>query len=320
MLISGSVYAAEVSVQAKIDSSSLLIGNQTNLRFTVSQPADRFVQFPFFADTISVGVEIIEQKKPDTMKLADNRIEIKQDYIVSVFDSGLYVIPPAKFVLGNDIFLSNELILTGISVPVDTVSMEFRDIKPIMELPFDWKGFFRTISMISLVLLLLAAGVYILVRFLQKKPILSVEKPEIQVPAHITALEALDKIKSEKLWQHGREKEFYTQLTDVLRLYIEKRFGINAMEMTSNEILQSLNSQQSLVNSQQSSNDYRLLTDDLRLVLKNADLVKFAKQKMLPSENDLSIENSYKFVNETASPDPSEGGENPPPSGELEGV
>ena len=306
LLISGSVFAAGVSVRAEIDSVSLLIGNQTNLRYSVSQPADKFVQFPLFADTISKGVEIIERKNPDTVKLADNRIEVKQDYIVAVFDSGLYIIPPAKFIAENDTFTSNLLTIEVISVPVDTASMDFRDIKPIMELPFDWKGLLQMASIILLVLLILAVGVYVLVRYLKKKPILSIEKPEIQAPAHITALQALDKIKAEKLWQHGREKEYYTQLTDVLRLYIEKRFGINAMEMTSDEILLVVSRQLS-VNSQPITNDYRLMTTDYRLstidylkqILKNADLVKFAKQKMLPNENDLSIENSYLFVNET---------------------
>ena len=287
ILISSSMFAAELSVQAQIDSSSLLIGNQTNLRYTVSQPADRFVQFPFFADTISKGVEIIERKNPDTLRLADNQIEIRQDYIVSVFDSGLYVIPPAMFVVENDTFLSNALTLTGISVPVDTVSMDFNDIKPIMQLPFDWRTFGKIAALVLLIWLILAVAIYVFVRYWKKKPILPNAKPKVLIPAHITALQALDKIKSEKLWQHGREKEFHTQLTDVLRLYIEKRFGINAMEMTSDEILEHLK-----------QNNIDVL-NNLKQVLLSADLVKFAKQKMLPNENDLSIENSYLFVNRT---------------------
>ena len=288
ILISSSIFAIEVSVRAEIDSASLLIGNQANLRFIVSQPADKFVQFPFFADTISTGVEIIERKNPDTVKLADNRIEIKQDYIVAVFDSGLYVISPAKFVLGNDTFMSNTLTLTGISIPVDTVSMEFRDIKPIMKLPFDWRAFFTYSAFGLLILLILAAIVYVLIRFWKKKPILPTNETPI-IPAHITALQELDRIKAEKLWQHSREKEFHTQLTDVLRTYIEKRFGINAMEMTSDEILGYL----------YGNKEAEPVLSNLKQILKNADLVKFAKQKMLPNENDLSIENSYVFVNQT---------------------
>ncbi|MDR0872306.1 MAG: BatD family protein [Prevotellaceae bacterium] len=280
-LIAGNVLAADISVRASIDSSSLLIGNPTNLRFSVSQPTGKFVQFPIFADTIAKGIDIIEKKKPDTVKLANNQIEVRQDYTVSVFDSGEYKIPPVKFILNNDTFAANALMIKGVSVPVDTVSMDFRDIKPIMELPFDWVAFFKKSGLVSLILLVLAAIVYALVRFMKKKPILPAAKPEVQIPAHITALQALDKIKAEKLWQHGREKDFHTQLTDVVRAYIDQRFGINAMEMTSEDILQHLKQQ------------------NLKQVLQAADLVKFAKQKMLPNENDLCLENAYSFINET---------------------
>ena len=108
------------------------------------------------------------------------------------------------------------------------------------------------------------------------------------------AMKSLDKIKEEKIWQQERYKEFYTQLTDVLRRYINERYGINSLEMTSGEILSIIR-----IKTEEDS-----IYENLKQVLIVADLVKFAKYKPFIDENDLSLMNSYFFVNQTKDDDP----------------
>ena len=103
------------------------------------------------------------------------------------------------------------------------------------------------------------------------------------------AIKELDEIKQQKLWQQGRSKEYYTLITDTLRKYIEERFGINAMEMTSGEILDLI----------RKNSEAQSVYDNLRQILQLADFVKFAKMNPLPDENDLSMMNAYLFVNQT---------------------
>lgn len=115
------------------------------------------------------------------------------------------------------------------------------------------------------------------------------KKEEPKLPPHEQAIKELDEIKQQKLWQQGRSKEYYTLITDTLRKYIEERFGINAMEMTSGEILELI----------RKNSEAQSVYDNLRQILQLADFVKFAKMNPLPDENDLSMMNAYLFVNQT---------------------
>ena len=119
-------------------------------------------------------------------------------------------------------------------------------------------------------------------------------KPPVVLPAHVRAVRELDKLKGEKIWQNGREKEFYSKLTDILRRYIHEREGFNAMEMTSGEILNEI----------RKLSDVDSVYENLKQILSTSDLVKFARYKPYPDENDLSMVNAYFFVNQTREPDP----------------
>ncbi len=289
VFLPSALVAANVTVKAEIDSVQILIGNQANLRLSVLQPQDEHVQFPIFDEQIPGGVDVVDRAKADTTKLGSNRIEIVQNYKVAAFDSGVYYMPPFKFVVKNDTFESNSLTLKAYTLPVDTTDAKIRDIKTVLEPPFSWKIFFRNIGIALFALAFVGAVVYVVLRKIKQKPILTIVRKKPSLLPHVVALHYLDKIKDEKLWQHGRDKEFHTQVTDVLRDYIEKRFGINAMEMTSDEILDSI----------ADDKDVKPVFDKLKQVLKSADLVKFAKMKFLSNENELSLTNSYIFVNET---------------------
>ena len=118
-------------------------------------------------------------------------------------------------------------------------------------------------------------------------PFAAPEEPKL--PPYEQAIKELDEIKTRKLWQQGLNKEYYTALTETLRRYIVERFGVNAMEMTSGEILDTL----------QNKEEVHPVFDKLKQILSLSDFVKFAKVHPLPDENDLSISNAYSFVEET---------------------
>ena len=123
-------------------------------------------------------------------------------------------------------------------------------------------------------------------RFARKREDVS---PEELLPPHEKALMALSQLRDEKLWQGGREKEYYTHLTDILREYLSGRFGIQAMEMTSSQIVEALRSNQ----------ETRLLNKQMKEILEMADFVKFAKLKPAPDDNESAMRNAVSFVEET---------------------
>ncbi len=149
------------------------------------------------------------------------------------------------------------------------------------------KIYFKKYWWILLSVLIVAFGlVYLLVFYRKgKKPVIFKVKPDL--PAHVIALNELERIRREKIWSRGQIKEFHVQVTDTIREYIDNRFGIYAMEMTSSELLETFNINNTL-------KDIELVK--LRQMLELADAVKFAKYEALQNENDLSISNAFDFV------------------------
>ena len=191
---------------------------------------------------------------------------------------------------GIDTVYSNQVALKVSTIPVNSDKPEeFSDIKNVWKPPFVWADYYPIIFGILLGLLLICAIIYIIRRIRNKKSLIPFKKPEPKLPPHEQAIKELDEIKQQKLWQQGRSKEYYTQITDTLRKYIVERFGINAMEMTSNEILELI----------RQNTDAQSVSDSLRQILQLADFVKFAKVNPLPDENDLSLMNAYLFINQT---------------------
>lgn len=285
------IYSQKITVNARLDSTVIWIGNHTNLTFEVSQKPGQKVIMPLFSDTIKGGLELVEQAKYDTVKSDEGRIVVKQNYVVTAYDDSLLYIPPFPFVLNGDTVWSKSLSLKVVQpFRVDTVSKTIADIKPVLDPKFDWWGLLKTILLI-LTLLGIAVVIFIFVRkYILKKPVLEKTAPEEILPAHVIALSKLDKIKQEKAWQSNRSKEYHTELTDVMREYIERIFNIRSMEMTSAEILDSLRIP---LSSRKSA--YR----GLKQILQLADLVKFAKLNPGPDEHELSLVNAYLFVNQT---------------------
>ncbi len=283
--------AQQIEVKATIDSTDILIGQQTLIRLEVTQSNEDKVNFPNYKaeDTLTAKVEIISISKPDTLNADNDKILIRQNYLITSFDSGSYVIPPFKFQLVDQNFQTNSLTINVNNIQVNK-DEEIKDIKPIFRPPFNWLLFFGITALILFVLALIGGGIYLYIRWKKNKPIPIFTEPEVIIPPHEIALQKLEKIKEEKIWQKGQEKLYYTQLTDVLREYFTARFDIQAMEMTSTEIITAL----------QMEEEAKIILGKLKQILSVSDMVKFAKQQPTIEENEISIVNAFFTVTQTA--------------------
>ena len=287
--------AQSVTVDAKIDSLEILIGEQTRLSLQVSMDAKQHAVFPLFEDTLVRGIEIIEKSRPDSQFLnKGNRLLITQDYIVTSFDSALYYIPPMEVMVDNQPYASNSLALKVYSMPVDTANVDqFFGPKDNMKVPFVWSDWIALIACIVLIIPIGILMVYLVKRLRDNQPIIRKVKVEPKLPAHQTAMNEIERIKAEKIWQKGESKAYYTELTDVIRTYIVERFNFNALEMTSSEIIDHL----------LEVKDKKEI-EELKELFVTADLVKFAKHDPLMNENDANLVSAIDFINETKQEEP----------------
>ncbi len=288
--LTGRALAQSVTVDATIDSLQILIGEQAKIKLQVSLDANKRAIFPVYTDTLIRGVEIIDVAKPDTQLLNDGRRSlITQEYTVTSFDSALYYLPPMKVIVDNKPYLSKALALKVYSMPVDTLHPDqFFGPKTVMQAPFAWEDWYVAIACVLLFVPLLLLLIYLVKRIRDNKPIIRKVKVEPKLPPHQLAIQEIERIKNEKVWQKGLSKEYYTELTDTLRTYIKDRFGFNALEMTSSEIIDKLLEMKD-----------KEAIKDLRELFQTADLVKFAKHNPMMNENDANLINAIDFINET---------------------
>lgn len=298
VLLTVNLKAEEIKIKAELDSAAILIGDQVKLNLEIEFPEEIDVFFPVPSDTLSEHVEIIERSLLDTVQLENNRLSVKQEYLVTSFDTGHHVIPPFEFIFSynefKDTAQSNPTVLHVFTLPkIDSLMNALQgpiDIKPPYEAPLSFKEVAPWILGTLLLAGLLFLIIYAIKRRRNNQPIFSFpQKPK--EPAHIIALRRLDEIKEEKIWQQGKTKEFYSQVTDTLREYIEDRFRINALEQTSDETIAAFKANEKLLDTTTFGN--------LQRILKNADLVKFAKYEPLPDENNLALIDAFFFVNQT---------------------
>lgn len=284
------LYAQQTLIDVSIDSAAILIGEQTVLHLTITTDNGKNVIVPIPNDTLMTGVEVLNIAKADTTVIDNNRLLIKQDILITSFDSSLYLLPPFKVIDQTDTIYSNQVALKVSTIPVNIDKPdEFNDIKETWDPPFVLADYYLLIYGVLFACFLICLIGYILKRLRNRQSIIPFKKQEPKLPPFEMAMKELDEIKQQKLWQQGRNKEYYTLLTDTLRKYMVNRFGINAMEMTSGEILELIRLE-SEANSSYNS---------LKQILELADFVKFAKLHPLPDENELSLMNAYLFVNQT---------------------
>jgi len=289
-----SVNAQTIQVNARFDSTAILIGDQIKLHIEMERQSDVRVQFPAWMDAIPRNIEILDVYPVDSTQVADGRIRLIQNILVTSFDSGRHVLPPIRFSFVadgiTDTIATRQIFLDVYTMPLDS-TQNIADIKPIYKMPVGWTDVWPWLLRIGLLLLaaaIIGFAIYAFIRRRNNKPIFAPSKPA--EPPHIVAIRELDRLRGEKLWQNNRIKDYYTRLSDVVRTYIEGRFGVNAMEMTSDEILTGL---------QNTGFEDNNLVNRLRKLFSLSDLVKFAKAEPFPDENETSMLDSYLFVNNT---------------------
>ncbi|MBA4311475.1 MAG: hypothetical protein C0417_02480 [Chlorobiaceae bacterium] len=282
-------YSQDVRATAKVDSNHIMIGDWFKLHIEVEHPSNVTLSIPPLPDSLN-GFEIVKREEP-VIKQIDQRTQKIQDFIVTSFDSGIHIIPAivVHYTRAGDttkyLIETSPIIMNVGTVAVDT-SQDIKDVKPPLSVPITFADILP-----YLLVLIGVGGVIWLTRYVIRKrkrgePLIP-EAPSR--PANELAIEALRSLESEKLWQRGKLKDFHSQLTDIVRLYIERRFKILAMESTTDEILDAFGKETIKNNSK----------DELKEILIRADLVKFAKFQPVAEENEKSLALGYKFVEDT---------------------
>jgi len=284
--------SAQVTVEARIDSMQMLVGEQTGITIDVSCNAKSAVELPVLqkGQELVPGVELVQMQAADTTRLNEGkRMQVSRKYIVTAWDSSFYYIPPMKVRVDGKEYETKNLALKVYTMDVDTVHVDqFFGPKDVMNAPFSWDDWKPVIWCYVLFLLLSGCALYLALALYYGKPIIRIIRRKRKLPAHKVALGEIERIKTERTWAQEDSKEYYTQLTDTLRTYIQERYGFNAMEMTSGEIIERLTQE----------NDEEALAE-LRELFQTADLVKFAKWTTLINENDANLMTALEYINQT---------------------
>lgn len=300
LLFCGSFAGAQnVIPKASLDTMLLLIGDQAKLHLEVETSIETEVAFPqLLGNKLEENIEVLEGSAIDTFMLDAQHFRLSQDFILTSFDTGFYVISPFWFQIKNgdqiDSACTESLMMYVATIPkLDSLMQALQgplDIKPPVGAPLTFKEVAPWILGIILVAAIIFFIVYAIIRYKRKLPIFG-GPPKPKEPAHIVAFRELDRIKDEKIWQQGLTKQFYSELTDVLRVYIADRFEISAKEQTSDEIISAFKYRTSLLDADS--------FDKLKSTLEMADLVKFAKYEPLPDDNSSALTCAYMFVDKT---------------------
>ena len=262
-------------LNVKVDSTNILIGDQIN--FSIKANIFEGDSLPHFTETIG-ALEIVSKSLVDSIKTNEGW-QLTQSYILTVWDSGVYYIPSVRF---------KSFVSDSIAIIVNTIEMaedaELKDIKAPIHTPIS----FDELSPYLLALLILATLIYAIIWYVKnrEKVTADIKTVERLIPPYEIALKELEKLNAKKLWQEDNVKEYYSELSEIIRTYIENGIGTPAMEIPTQEILFQLH---------QKSID----TIKLKELLTRADLAKFAKAKPLQIENEESLKIGYDFIHQT---------------------
>jgi len=279
-------------VKTKLSKESMLIGDRVELTVSVVVPQTLKVSFPVLSDSLIKGVELVKKPVLSSIKLKGNQTEQIIKLLITSFDSGSYQLPELKIAVSDgiktDTIKSKALTLNVNSIPHNKSMNDVFDIKQPIEEPITVKE----VAPWAFGGLLFAGLIFLILLYLKRRkenrPFTFLQKHVD--PPHVVALRELEKIKDEKLWASDNHKYFYTRLIDTLRIYIEGRYGVFAMEQTTIEILSGL---------KQVGFEDEYLYKELQETLTLADLVKFAKYTPFVSDNEQSLKLAFDFVEKT---------------------
>lgn len=297
--------AGNTIVSVKIDSARVMMGKTVKFHINIIQDKGTIGNIINNNDSTLGGIDIVAKDKLQKKNIENNRQEIKQTLTLQPFEPGEYELPPILYVVGNDTLESNKEVLVVDSIKVDPEG-KIKDYKPLAKAPLKlldyipdfianyWWAWLAGIAMI-------AFFIFAYFKWFKKgiNPLKPIKK---RLPPYEEAMLALSALKKRNLWQNGQEKEYFTQLTDILRVYIERRFDINAVEMTSSEIMERI----------RENKDAHLVKEQLNEVLQIADFVKFANMRTIADDNEIAFQRALNFVEQTKPVPISEEEENNP--------
>ena len=291
-IIIGQVKAQDVKSWSSLDTNAITIGGQVKYELGITIPYEVIVGWPTIADTLTSNIEVLQRSNIDTT-YTDSDISLRQQFIITSFDSGYFEIAPTEFqfrhVNDSSIYsTSTDLLFLQVYVPEVDTSQAFKPIsEPITE-PYTFQELLPWILVTTAGTILIGLLIFYLIRRKKKQPIFK-RKPVPVLPAHVVAITKLEELRLTKVWQSGRLKKYYSELTDIVREYMVNRYHFDAPEMTSYEIITKLHEFE--INKEVKSK--------LESVMQLSDMVKFAKAVPTALENDLGLTHCVDFVNET---------------------
>lgn len=299
LLLAGATARAQSDVPqvtTHIQPDSVMIGDRFDLMVDVEKDLVQVVQFPEFEDKPGSAIELHKEHPVDTLERDGRHLKLRKRYTLAAFEEGKWNLGrPAVLYADKNIvdtlWARDSLYLEVATFQIDSTSQSIYDVKPQWNLPFRFGEVSGYAQWGALALVLLLAAAYALKRYLESrgKRLGDLFRPSPPQPPHVVAIKALEALHHQKLWQNNKHKQYYSALTDILRTYVAARWGFGAMEMTSDEIIETMRAEE--------------LPDkarmDLTAILRDADLVKFAKATPEAEQNEADYLKAYYFVEET---------------------
>lgn len=290
-----SLWADTPVVRARVEPDSIFIGDRFDYVIEIDKDLVQTTHFPTFSAKDGM-VELVEELPVDTLKRDGRRLRIAKRYRLAAFQEGLINMGAAGVVYADKnivdtLYAADSVYLKVATFQIDSTSQSIFDLKPQQNLPFKVAEIKSYLLWGLLALVVLVALLVVLDRYLKARGrrLGDLFKPAPPQPPHVIAIAALEALHHQKLWQNNKHKLYYSLLTEILRTYIDGRWGVSAMEMTSDEIIAAMRSVE--------------LPDkarmDLTAILRDADLVKFAKFAPEAEQNENDYQKAYYFVEET---------------------
>lgn len=294
LLAAATASAQTPTVEARIVPDSIGIGDTFTLEIDVERDQVQVTEFPLYENDDKL--EEVQSLPVDTLSREGRRLRLRKRYVMQAFSEGRYNLgrPGVLYADKNivdTLWARDSLYLEVATFQIDSTSQSIYDVKPQRNLPFRFGEVSGYAQWGALALVLLLAAAYALKRYLESrgKRLGDLFRPSPPQPPHVVAIKALEALHHQKLWQNNKHKQYYSALTDILRTYVAARWGFGAMEMTSDEIIETMRAEE--------------LPDkarmDLTAILRDADLVKFAKATPEAEQNEADYLKAYYFVEET---------------------
>lgn len=285
-------------VHTRFTADTIMIGDQFGLHLDIDKDVAQEIQLPQFEkNQLTPQIEVLGIDRIDTLSQSGRRVKVRVSYRLTSFDEGTHTVggfpvvwsaslQDAQAGKADTVLAPEVLSLTVATFDIDTTKQQIFDIKRPINTPLIFDEIKEYVYWGAAAAVALAAVIYLIILYVRRRK--KRTGPKRVIPPHVVAIRALEKLHSRKLWQNGKHKEYYSQLADIVRVYIENRYGIGAMEMTSDQILEAM----------REVNDERL-REKLRELFSLADLVKFAKMAPSPEDNEQAYFDAYFYVEET---------------------